>query len=187
MLEDVEDLVESFPAAEIAMVPVGRRREGVVVGTGGRWRLGRTRGRGCSVLHGALGHRHRGCAAPAAWALYAAYYTLGYHRTASHLVLKHKPNRAPLLLPLLFSSLSSISPCRRIVAASAAPSPFADRAQFPSIPCVSPNDRSKEGRKEGSKAEAGRFVSVRSPLRPRNEEETRRGSRKRAELCNDGR
>lgn len=95
MLEDVEDLVESFSAAEVAMVPVGRRREGVVVGAGGRWRLGRTRGRGCSVLHGALGHRHRGCAAPAAWALYAAYDTLGYHRTASHLVpLFAKSSRA---------------------------------------------------------------------------------------------
>ena len=43
----------------------------------------------------------------------------------------------------------------------------------------------KEGRKEGSKAEADRFV--RSPLRPRSEEGTRRGSRRRAELCNDGR
>jgi len=88
-LQRVHHLFQPPPLlAGVPVVAISRRREGVVVRTGGRWRLGRARGRGCGVLHGALGHRHRGCAAPAAWAPYATYDTLGYHRITSHLVLK---------------------------------------------------------------------------------------------------
>jgi len=74
--------------AGIPMIAVGCRRKGIIVRTRRWWRLGRARGRGCGVLHGALGHRHRGCAAPAAWAPYTTYDTFRYHRTTTYLVLK---------------------------------------------------------------------------------------------------
>lgn len=106
-LQYVEYLGQSFPLSRISMIPISRRRQGIIVRTGGRGRLCRTRGRGCGVLHGALGHSHRGCAAPAAWAPYAAYYTLCYNRrTTSHLVRSNfKRSRAFVSFDIQFLSI----------------------------------------------------------------------------------
>lgn len=78
----------------------------------------------------------------------------------------------PLFLPVLNLSLSSN---RRSLRRA-----LADRAQFPSIPCVSPNDRSKEGKKEGRIEGGSRSFRFR-PLTASSTQRRRDATRKQEE------